>query len=81
MVRFYAALETTLLRGARRLFRSQKFWARAVPPQININAINVGFVTSLILVLFIIGIVIALAKVELRHRPPTRSGCRRARSI
>jgi biopolymer transport protein ExbD len=44
-----------LLRGARRLFRSQK---------IDINAINVGFVTSLILVLFIIGIMIALGKVE-----------------
>jgi biopolymer transport protein ExbD len=46
------------------------FW-RGVPPKsintININsisAINVGFVTTLILVLFIIGIVIALAKVE-----------------
>ena len=37
------------------MFRSQK---------INVNAINVGFVTSLILVLFIIGIMIALAKVE-----------------
>ena len=37
------------------MFRSQK---------IDINAINVGFVTSLILVLFIIGIMIALAKVE-----------------
>jgi hypothetical protein len=36
------------------LFRSQKFCG-------DINAINVGFVTSLILVLFIIGIMIALA--------------------
>jgi biopolymer transport protein ExbD len=39
------------------MFRSQKFWG-------DINAINVGFVTSLILVSFIIGIMIALAKVE-----------------
>src|SRR6478609_4960326 len=42
------------------------FW-RGVPPksdQIDINAINVGFATTLILVLFIIGIVTALAKVE-----------------
>ena len=46
------------------------FWRGVPPKSINaininsINAINVGIVTTLILVLFIIGIVIALAKVE-----------------